>query len=97
MLQTKHTGFHSMLLPLTEPQRKVFDALVEIFIETGYPPSSREIAEKVGKVSVSSEVQALRRKNWAIKLEGVHRRSTVPSEEAMERRAAEKQENMNFK
>ena len=72
-----------MLLPLTDAQRKVYEALVDLYQEKGYPPSAREISERVGRAGVSSELKALRRKGWAKKLEGVHHRSTVPSEEAM--------------
>lgn len=74
-----------MLLPLTSNQEKVFVSFFEFYLKNQYPPTQTEVATSVGKAMVSNEVQALKKKGWLLTIEGVGRRNTTPSEEAMER------------
>jgi SOS-response transcriptional repressor LexA len=73
-----------MLMPLTEKQRKVFEALADYYIEHDFPPTARELAGIVGKTTVSNELTALRKKGWALRLD-LHVRNTYPSDEALEK------------
>lgn len=72
-----------MLMPLTPPQREVFDALRQYCSQHDYPPTTRELADATGRKTISNELTAIRKKGWAMKIEGVHNRSTIPTEEAL--------------
>ncbi|MGK0271940.1 MAG: SOS-response transcriptional repressor LexA [Cocleimonas sp.] len=74
-----------MLMPLTDIQRNVFNALANYYVEHDFPPTARELARAVGKATVSNELAALRKKGWALKLENQHVRNTCPSSEALEK------------
>jgi hypothetical protein len=74
-----------MLLPLTQNQEKVFMTFFDFYLKNQYPPTQIEVAVAVGKAMVSNEVQALKKKGWLSTIEGVGRRNTTPTEEAMER------------
>tara|TARA_R110001583_G_scaffold186189_1_gene346781 strand:+ start:9887 stop:10147 length:261 start_codon:yes stop_codon:yes gene_type:complete len=74
-----------MLLPLTEKQKVVFEALTQLYTENSYPPTQAEISDYVKKSAVSGEIRALRQKGWLEKLEHLSRRNIVPTEEAFKR------------
>ena len=85
-----------MLLPLTPPQQEVFDALANYCDQHDYPPTTRELAEATGRKAISNELQAVRKKGWAEKIEGMHNRSTVPTEEALEAIGKKGQQRLNL-
>lgn len=81
-----------MLMPLTPVQVRVFNELARLFQEKQFPPTSREVADLVGKRTVSNEFQALIKKGWVKKLEGQHVRNNMPTDEALERWEKEKRD-----
>jgi SOS-response transcriptional repressor LexA len=85
-----------MLLPLTQIQNDVFVALQGYVEQHGYPPTIPELSEKVGKKNVGGELVALRKKGWATKIEGHGKRSTIPSDEALDKVAESKQGNLKI-
>jgi SOS-response transcriptional repressor LexA len=85
-----------MLLPLTEIQNNVFVALQAYVEQHGYPPTIPELSKIVGKTNVGGELVVLRKKGWATKIEGQGKRSTIPSEEALDKVTESKQGNLKI-
>jgi len=75
-----------MLMPLTEIQNQVFEALHRFIDQYRYPPTVIELSKAVGKANVGGELVALRKKGWVTKLEDVGMRANIPTSAALNRR-----------
>jgi SOS-response transcriptional repressor LexA len=72
-----------MLLPLTDKQTNVLLALQSYIDEHEYPPTIPELSKLLGKVNVGGEITVLRKKGWAMKIEGQGTRCTTLTDEAL--------------